>query len=131
MFVAEEVTALSMGIAHHDSICLSRGDGATALTGGVPDRYASIGMFLAVGSSGSENLRSAEPFIYNLIAILNRPDHAVGLVALPKIWVVDRSFAWIGRLQYAGRSCEVTTASTEAYLLATSIRRAIRPSSGT
>jgi transposase len=41
------------------------------------------------------------------IEIVKRSDHAKAFVVLPKRWVVERTFAWLGRLQASGVSPKI------------------------
>ena len=45
----------------------------------------------------------------------------VGFVVLPKRWVVERFFAWIGRNRRLAKDFEATVASAEAFLYAASV----------
>jgi putative transposase len=56
-----------------------------------------------------------ENFGWVLQTIL-RPVGAKGFVALPKRWIVERTFAWLARHRRHGRDYEKTTASGEAFI---------------
>ncbi|MDF7675117.1 transposase, partial [Acetobacteraceae bacterium ESL0697] len=49
--------------------------------------------------------------------IVKRFDLKKAFVVLPKRWIVERSFAWIGRCRRLARDVEATTASSKAWLL--------------
>ena len=40
------------------------------------------------------------------VEIVKRSDHAKGFVALPKRWVVERTFAWLGRCRRLAKDWE-------------------------
>jgi len=49
-----------------------------------------------------------------LLEIVKRSDDAKGFVALPRRWVVERTFAWLGRWRRLSKDYEATIASSEA-----------------
>ena len=60
------------------------------------------------------------------MVLVERPDGSVGWVKLPKRWVVERTFAWLGRYRRNSRDCEWHTCSSEAMLKISSIQRMLR-----
>jgi putative transposase len=60
------------------------------------------------------------------IVLVERPDGSTGWVRLPKRWVVERSFAWLGRYRRNSRDYEWHTYSGEAMLKISSIHRMLR-----
>ena len=56
------------------------------------------------------------------IEIVKRCDAAKGFIVLPRRWVVERSFAWLGRSRRLAKDFEATIASAEAWVLLASIR---------
>jgi putative transposase len=48
------------------------------------------------------------------LEVVSRPPGAKGFVLLPKRWVVERTFAWLGRARRLSRDYEWHTASSEA-----------------
>jgi transposase len=50
------------------------------------------------------------------LEIVRRPDGAKGFVLLPKRWVVERTFAWLGRCRRLSLDRERTTVSCEAMI---------------
>ena len=57
------------------------------------------------------------------IVLVERPDGSTGWVRLPKRWVVERTFAWLGRYRRNSRDYEWYTDSSEATLKVSSIHR--------
>ena len=49
--------------------------------------------------------------------IVKRPDAAKGFELLPRRWVVERTFAWLGRCRRLAKDFEATIASATAWLL--------------
>ncbi len=60
------------------------------------------------------------------IEVVARPDGSVGFVKLPKRWVVERTFAWLGRYRRNSRDYEWHAASSESMLKISSIHRMLR-----
>lgn len=58
--------------------------------------------------------------------IVKRSDTAQGFEVLPRRWVVERSFAWLGRCRRLARDWEKSIESAEAWVLIAHIRRLTR-----
>ena len=56
------------------------------------------------------------------VEIIKRPDHAKGFEVLPRRWVVERTFAWLGRNRRLAKDFEQTIASATAWLFIASIQ---------
>ena len=56
------------------------------------------------------------------VEIVKRSDHAKGFVVLPKRWVVERTFAWLGRCRRLAKDWENLNRKALAFLRLTSIR---------
>src|SRR5262249_6484776 len=50
------------------------------------------------------------------IDIVSRPKDAVGFVPLPRRWVVERTFAWLGRCRRLGGDREKPTRASEGMI---------------
>lgn len=60
------------------------------------------------------------------LEIVKRPTGAKGFVLLPKRWVVERTFAWLGRWRRLSRDYEHRTESSQAMIQVASIGRMLR-----
>jgi putative transposase len=60
------------------------------------------------------------------LEVIRRPSGAKGFVLLPKRWVVERSFSWLGRWRRLSRDYEHRTESSEAMVQVASIGRMLR-----
>jgi putative transposase len=60
------------------------------------------------------------------LEVVRRPEDAKGFTVLPRRWVVERSFGWLGRYRRLCRDFEHTTVSSEAMVYLASIRRTLR-----
>lgn len=61
-----------------------------------------------------------------LLTLVKRPLGAVGFVLLPQRWVVERTFAWLGRYRRHSRDYERLTESSEAMIQISMIHRMAR-----
>ena len=60
------------------------------------------------------------------IEIIKRSDKAGGFEKLPRRWVVERTFAWLGRCRRLAKDFEKTVKSALAWLMIAQIRRVTR-----
>ena len=60
------------------------------------------------------------------VDVIKRPEGSVGFVRLPRRWVVERTFAWLGRCRRNSRDYERYTSSSESMLRISSIHSMLR-----
>lgn len=60
------------------------------------------------------------------IEIVRRPNQATGFVVIARRWVVERTFAWLGRCRRLAKDWEKTLSSSNAWLTIAAIRRQAR-----
>jgi putative transposase len=60
------------------------------------------------------------------VAVVSRPADAEGWVKLPKRWVVERTFAWLGRYRRLSKDYEKLTETSEAMVQISSIHHMLR-----
>lgn len=60
------------------------------------------------------------------VDVIPRPEGATGFVKLPHRWVVERTFAWMGRHRRNSRDYERLTGSSESMLKISSIHRMLK-----
>jgi len=60
------------------------------------------------------------------VEIVKRSDQANGFVVLPKRWIVERTFAWLGRCRRLAKDWECLNAKALAFLKLASIRLMLR-----
>lgn len=53
-----------------------------------------------------------------MVEIVRKPSNQVGFAVHPRRWVVERTFAWLGRNRRLWKEAETTIASAEAFLYA-------------
>ncbi|ESW66243.1 transposase IS3 [Mesorhizobium sp. LSJC280B00] len=56
------------------------------------------------------------------LEIVKRTDKAKGFEVLPRRWVVERTFAWLGRCRRLAKDWEKSLASAEAWIYVAHIR---------
>lgn len=61
-----------------------------------------------------------------VLATVLRPLGVRGFVVLPKRWIVERTFAWLGRYRRHSRDYERLTESSEAMIRISMIHRMVR-----
>ncbi len=61
-----------------------------------------------------------------VIEIITRSADAVGFEVLPRRWVVERTFAWLGRYRRLSKDYEALPASSEAWIYAAMVRLMLR-----
>lgn len=60
------------------------------------------------------------------VEIVKRSDQAKGFVVLPRRWVVERTFAWLGRCRRLAKDWECLNSKALAFLKLASIRLMVR-----
>ena len=81
----------------------------------------------ADGAYGRPKLRGTLEKIGDwTMEIIKRSDAAKGFEVLPRRWVVERTFAWLGRCRRLAKDWEKSIASAEAWLLIAHIRLVTR-----
>jgi putative transposase len=69
-------------------------------------------------------------FKHFVLEVVRRPAKAVGWLLLPKRWVVERTFAWLGRYRIHSRDYERLTASSETQVRISMIHFMLRRCTG-
>jgi putative transposase len=60
------------------------------------------------------------------LEVVKRSDGAKGFQVLPRRWVIERTFGWLGRYRWLARDYEHTTLSSESMVYIASSRRMLR-----
>jgi putative transposase len=104
-----------------------RSDGAPHVLKAIRRRFPWLRHIFADGGYAGAKLRRAMSGHGDwTIEIVKRSDHAKGFVVLPKRWVVERTFAWLGRCRRLAKDWEKSIESATAWAQITSIRMLIR-----
>jgi putative transposase len=98
-------------------------DGAPNVLRSIRYRFPWLRHVFADGGYSGDKLRSAlEGHGDWTIEIIKRSDTAKGFVLLPRRWVVERTFAWLGRCRRLAKDWEKTIESATAWAYIASIK---------
>ncbi|MFQ5572526.1 MAG: IS5 family transposase [Rhodothermales bacterium] len=102
-------------------------DGAPALLASIRSAFPWLRHVFADGGYAGPKLKAALAKLGTwTLEIVKRSDAAKGFELLPRRWVVERTFAWLGRNRRLAKDFEATIASAEAWLMIASIQLLIR-----
>ena len=98
-------------------------DGAVDVLASLRFLYPWLRHVFADGGYAGEKLRKALAKCGKWsIEIIRRSEQARGFAVLPRRWVVERTFAWLGRCRRLAKDFETTIASATAWVLIAHIR---------
>jgi transposase len=103
-------------------------DGAIDVLASIRSLYPGLRHIFADGGYAGDKLRGAMAALGEwTFQIIKRPDAAKHtFVLLPRRWVVERTFAWLGRCRRLAKDFEATIDSAVAWVLVAHIRRLTR-----
>ena len=101
-------------------------DAAPGLIERCRDAYPSLARFFADGGYAGPKLEAAIAHLDGLAIEIVRRSDARRFVTLPRRWVVERTIAWLNRCRRLAKDWEVSIASSEAWMIVSSIRRMTR-----
>lgn len=102
-------------------------DGAVDLVKSIRHRFPWLRHLFADGGYAGEKLASAlSKHGRWTFEIVRRCDAAKGFVLLPRRWVVERTFAWLGRCRRLAKDWEKSVESSTAWTIIAHIRRLSR-----
>ena len=118
--------SLNYTLVVHEASIQDR-DGAPCVLATIRSRYPWLRHIFADGGYAGEKLRTALKRIGEWkIEIIKRSDTAKGFEVLPRRWVVERTFAWLGRCRRLAKDFKATIASAVAWALVAHIRTLMR-----
>ena len=113
---------LMFGLVVHGANIQDR-DGAPAVLKSIRHACPWLRHVFADSAYGGPKLRDALKHLGKwTIEIIKRSDEAKGLEVLPRRWVVERTFAWLGRCRRLAKDWEKSIASSEAWIHIAHIR---------
>ena len=102
-------------------------DGAVGVIASIRRLYPWLRHLFADGGYAGDKLRDALAELGRwTIEIIKRSGTAKGFEVLPRRWVVERTFAWLGRCRRLAKDFEATIASAVAWVYVAHIRMLIR-----
>lgn len=102
-------------------------DGAVDVLAAIRRRFPWLRHIFADGGYAGEKLRGALASMGQwTVEIIKRSDAAKGFHVLPRRWVVERTFAWLGRCRRLAKDWEKSIESSTAWALIASIRMLTR-----
>ena len=102
-------------------------DGAVAVLASIRRLYPWLRHVFADGGYAGDKLRDALSALGRwTVQIIKRSDTAQGFEVLPRRWVVERTFAWLGRCRRLAKDYEATIESATAWTLIAHVRRLTR-----
>jgi transposase len=120
--IVTDTTGLMVGLVVHSAAIQDR-DGAPEVLKTILKRWPWLRHVFADGGYAGPKLKGALQKVGSFVLeIVKRPDGAAGFEVLPRRWVVERTFAWLGRCRRLAKDFERTIASAEAWLLIAHIR---------
>lgn len=102
-------------------------DGAVSVLSSIRALYPWLRHVFADGGYAGDKLRNALGKLGRwTIEIIKRSDQTIGFAVLPRRWVVERTFAWLGRCRRLAKDFETTIASAVAWVFIAHIRTLTR-----
>jgi putative transposase len=115
-----------VGLQVHSADIQDR-DGAVSVLSSIRALYPWLRHVFADGGYAGDKLRNALRKLGRwTIEIIKRSDQAIGFAVLPRRWVVERTFAWLGRCRRLAKDFETTIASAVAWVFIAHIRTLTR-----
>ena len=120
--IITDTTGLPVGAMVHAADIQNR-DGAPLLLASIRYAFARLRhVFADGGYAGPKRRKALQKIGQWTLEIVKRSDTASGFVLLPRRWVVERTFAWLGRNRRLAKDFEASIESAEAWLLIASIQ---------
>jgi len=115
-----------LGLVAHTADIQDR-DGAPNVIVQACESFPTLSHVFADGGYAGDKLKEALAAIDGpSIEIVKRPPGVTGFVVIARRWVVERTFAWLGRCRRLAKDWETSIASAEAWVLIAAIRRSAR-----
>jgi len=120
--IVVDTLGLMVGLIVHAADIQDR-DGAPAVLKSILKRWPWLRHVFADGGYAGPKLKGALRKIGSFtLEIIKRSDGVKGFEVLPRRWVVERTFAWLGRCRRLAKDFERTIASAEAWIFIANIR---------
>jgi transposase len=121
-----DTLGLMVGLLVHSADVQDR-DGAPDLLKSIRNRWPwLLHVFADGGYAGNKLKKRLRKIGRWTIEIIKRSDKAKGFELLPRRWVVERTFAWLGRCRRLAKDFETSIASAQAWIIIAHIRMLTR-----
>lgn len=121
-----DTLGLMVGLMVHSADIQDR-DGAPDLLKSIRNRWPwLLHVFADGGYAGDKLKKRLQKRGKWKLEIIKRTDKAKGFEILPRRWVVERTFAWLGRCRRLAKDFETSIASAEAWITIAHIRMLTR-----
>jgi putative transposase len=101
-------------------------DGAKLVLEKLADRFPRLQRIWADGAYAGKLVDWAKDLGQWVLEIVKRADDAVGFEVLPHRWIVERTFAWLGRFRRLSKDYEVLIETSRAMIHVAMIRLMVR-----
>jgi putative transposase len=119
--IVVDTLGLIMSCAVHSADIQDR-DGAKLVLEDLADRFPRLRKVWADGGYAGQLLEQAKKWGKWVLEIVKRSDKAQGFELLPHRWIVERTFAWLGRYRRLSKDYEAFTETSEAMIRLAMIR---------
>lgn len=120
--IVVDTVGLLVGLVVHAADIQDR-DGAPAVLKTILGRWPWLRHVFADGGYAGPKLKGALHRIGSFsVEIVKRTDGVSGFEVLPRRWVVERTFAWLGRCRRLAKDWDKSIASAEAWIFVAHIR---------
>ena len=120
--IVVDTLGLLVGVVVHAADIQDR-DGAPVVLKTILRRWPWLRHIFADGGYAGPKLRGALQKVGKFtMEIIKRSDSAKGFEVLPRRWVVERTFAWLGRCRRLAKDFERTIESAQAWVFIANIR---------
>jgi transposase len=124
--IVTDTEGAMVGLVVHPADIQDR-DGAPLVLAQIRSLYPWMRHIFADAGYAGEKLRNALiPLGDWTIEVIKRSDAAKGFELLPRRWVVERTFAWLGRCRRLAKDFEASIESAMAWIFVAHIRRLTR-----
>ena len=123
-FLVDTMGLLLMVVVHVASI--QDRDGAKMVLEKAKQRFSRLKLIWADGGYAGKLIDWVKEQCHWILEIIRRNDDVKGFQVLPRRWVVERTFAWLGRYRRLSKDYETLTTTSETMIYAAMIHIMVR-----
>jgi putative transposase len=110
-----DTLGLVLKVRVHEASIQDR-DGAKLVLKGTKKLFPHLSLIWADGGYAGQLVLWTQRYLKRKLEIVKRTDDLKGFRVLPKRWIVERTFGWIGRYRRSSKDYEERIASSEAVI---------------